>query len=130
MSKKLTPAIARILAERVREELKKQTVVLSTQLKKKVEASKEHKEYLKLVKQESEIQNKMKDLRNTIESRYSIPLAHVSLYSSGNITIYDTKSSSVEGIRDMILVEDYLSGGTETAEQLVDKLVKKLLTIK
>ena len=126
MSKKMTTTIARALAERVREELKKKTAVLSDQLKKKVEASKEYKEYMKLVKEQIAIESKLKDLRYTIESTYSTPIAHVSVYSGGSVSVYDSKTSSVEGIRDMILIEDYLSAGPETTEELVNRLVDQL----
>lgn len=127
MAKKLTTTIARALAEKVRQELKKHTEKLSNDTKAKVAASKEHKEYMRLVKQTDELNAKRNALCKSIEAKFSTDIMHISLYSSGNISVYDGSKSSVDGIRDLILIEDYLSDGTETAEQLVDKLVKKLL---
>lgn len=127
MAKKLTSTIAKALAEKVRHELKQHTSKLSADLKAKVEASKEHKEYMKVQKQIEELHVKQRTLAESMQNKFSTKIAQINIYSSGNISVYDTNNASVEGIRDLILIEDYLSDGTETTEQLIDRMVAKLI---
>lgn len=135
MSKKLTPAIAKALAERVRAEVIARTKGTSEAIEKKIDSSKLYKELVLLVTKQRELEQKKSDLIKEIESTFSTKLNSVTISHYGHserpsIYVREHSSASIDNIKDMILIEDYLSTGNETAEQLVDKLVKKLLTIK
>lgn len=132
--KPLTKTIATMLAEKVRQKLAEQTLDWSTKYKDKLEKSKEFKEYVKLWEQREVISSRMSALSNEFSQRNTTDLAKVSIntYSSKapTVSIRENNSASVEGVRDMLLLEDYFNGSTVTPEEMVDVVVKKLLTTK
>lgn len=132
--KPLTKIIATMLAEKVRQKLAEQTLDWSTKYKDKLEKSKEFKEYVKLWEQREVISSRMSALSNEFSQRNTTDLAKVSIntYSSKapTVSIRESSNVSVEGIRDMLLLEDYFNGSTITPEEMVDVVVKKLLTNK
>lgn len=132
--KPLTKTIATMLAEKVRQKLAEQTLDWSTKYKDKLEKSKEFKEYLKLWEQREVISSRMNALSNEFSQKNTTDLAKVSIntYSSKapTVSIRESNNVSVEGVRDMLLLEDYFNGSSVTPEEMVDVVVKKLLTTK
>lgn len=130
MSKKLTPTIARALAEKVRAELKARNADNSTAIVSKIEKSKDYKDLLKLNTQIHDLEIKKAELKKSIEEKHSSKIADVSisLYSYNNPSIYvrEHASASVESIKDMILIEDYMSENTLTSEEFITMIVDKL----
>jgi hypothetical protein len=61
-------------------------------------------------------------------------LADVSIYSyragEQSITIRETAMVSVEGIKNMILLDDYFSNSSDTPEELVQRIVQKIIKTK
>lgn len=132
--KPLTKAIATMLAEKVRQKLAEQTLDWSSKYKDKLEKSKEFKEYIKLWEQREVISSRMSALSEQFSQNNTTDLAKVTInsYSSKapTISIRESNKVSVEGIRDMLLLEDYFSNSTVTPEEMVDVVVKKLITTK
>lgn len=132
--KKLTPTIAKALAEQVREELKKNASAHAEKIKQDIKASKDYKQLCKYDQQMSEIRTKIDELRHAIQDKHSGMLADVSIYSyrSGeqSITIRETAMVSVEGIKNMILLDDYFSNSSDTPEELVQRVVQKIIKTK
>lgn len=127
--KKMTPIIAKALAEKVKQELQKRNKNLSETLKTKVESSKEFKAYLKLHNEVAALSDKKEELRKAITEKYSSNLCDVSIPGySQNTEVYvrDTIYLSVESIKDMILIEDYMSDSSLTSEEFVNLIVEKL----
>jgi hypothetical protein len=132
--KPLTKAIATMLAEKVRQKLAEQTLDWSSKYKDKLEKSKEFKEYIKLWEQREVISSRMSALSEQFSQNNTTDLAKISIntYTSKapTISIRESSKVSVDGIRDMLLLEDYFSNSTVTPEEMVDVVVKKLLTTK
>ena len=132
MAKKLTPTIATALAERVREKLKLNANEVSKALIEKGKKNKNYKEFCKLEDQIAKLQEQSSLLKKAFENEMSTPIAkvYVSGYRPGNygISITEKDQSSVDKIKGLILLEDYVSDGKETIEQLVDRITTKLLT--
>jgi hypothetical protein len=127
--KKLTPTIAKALAEKVKQELQKRNKNLSETLKTKVESSKEFKVYLKLQNELEILDKKKEELRKSIIEKYSSNLCDVSIPTYSHKTevyVRDTIYLSVESIKDMILIEDYMSEAAMTSEEFVNLIVEKL----
>ena len=124
--RKLTPTIAKALAEKVRVELIERNASVKQLLIDKINASKEMKNYRKLSEDYDIIQKKIADARTLLQEKYSTKTMDVSIYSSGNVNLRDTVASSVESIKDLILIEDYLSDGLETTEEIIKKIADKL----
>lgn len=132
MAKKLTTTIARALAEKVREKLKESVQGLDTSVCKQVKSTKEWKEMVKLNEEKKKITERMAALEHTLETTHTTGVISVDVctYSSGSLELRVRENynvASVEAIKDSILIEDYLSDGTETAEQLVERITNKLL---
>jgi len=130
MSKKLTTTIARALAEKVRAELIARNKGTSEAIKAKIEKSKDFKELLKIDNQIHELEAKRSELKNSIQEGNSTKIADVSisLYSRDKPCIYirEHVSASVDSIKDMILIEDYMAGDTKTPEEFVKFIADKL----
>ena len=129
MSKKLTPTIAKALAEKVKQELQIRNKNLSETLKTKVETSKEFKAYVKLQNELEVLDKKKEELRKSIIEKYSSNLCDVSIPTYSHKTevyVRDTIYLSVESIKDMILIEDYMSEAAMTSEEFVNLIVEKL----
>jgi hypothetical protein len=127
--KKLTPTIAKALAEKVKQELQKRNKNLSETLKTKVESSKEFKAYVKLQNELEVLDKKKEELRKSIIEKYSSNLCDVSIPTYSHKTevyVRDTIYLSVESIKDMILIEDYMSEAAMTSEEFVNLIVEKL----
>ena len=129
--RKLTPTIARALAEKVRAELVARNATNREALTKKIETSKIYKELCKVVSQQKEIEEKKRELVNQINETFSNKVSDVSIsmYSSDripNISIRETAKASIENIKDMILIEDYLSNGGETTEEIIARIADQL----
>lgn len=131
MSKKMTTTIARALAEKVRTKLKDAVTGMDTKVKAKITSSKEWKELAKLQLEKQKIVNQMSVIEETIRKTYTTGVmdVQVSVYSTGpELRIRENYNvSSVDAIKDTILIEDYLSGGTETAEQMIERITQQLL---
>ena len=127
--KKMTPIIAKALAEKVKQELQKRNKNLSENLKSKVESSKEFKAYLKLHNEVEALNEKKEELRKSIVDKYSSNLCDVSIPTYSHKTevyVRDTVYLSVDSIKDMILIEDYMSDSALSSEEFVNLIVEKL----
>lgn len=123
--RKLTPTIARALAEKVRVELIERNASVKQLLIDKITASKEMKNYRKLMEENEAIQRKLIDAKSLLQERYSTKTMDVSVYNT-SVHLRDTVASSVESIKDLILIEDYLSDGLETTEEIIKKIADQL----
>ncbi len=129
-TKKLTPAIAKALAEKVRAELLTRTKGTAETLKKKVESSKLYKELLLTTVKERELEEKKASLKTEIENTFSTKINDVSIsgygHSQPSVYIREHVSSSVESIKDLILIEDYMSDNTMTSDEFIKFIADKL----
>jgi hypothetical protein len=130
MSKKLTPVIAKALAEKVRAELVARHKGSTENLVDKVQSSKLYKELLSTISKISELEERKQDIRKEIENKYSTKISDVSVsayHSKPNISVNYHASFSVESIKDLILIEDYMSDDTKTAEEFITFIADKIL---
>lgn len=131
MSKKMTTPIARALAEKVRAKLQDAVTGMDTAVKEKIIASKEWKEMVKLSEEKRKIAEKMDVIEKSIEKKYTQGVldVQVSIYNSGpELRVRENYNvASVDAIKDTILIEDYLSGGAETAETMIERITQQLL---
>lgn len=129
--KKLTPVLAKALAEQVRDELRKNASSHAEKLKESIKLSKEYKQLCKFDEQIEDLRTKIDSLRTTIQDKHSSMIADVSIYSyrrgEQSITIRETAMVSVDSIKNMILLDDYFSDTTDTPEQLVQRIVDKII---
>jgi hypothetical protein len=77
----------------------------------------------------------MDEIKHSLEEKFSSKLADVSIYTYGSksdtsITIRETACVSVEGIKNMILLEDYLADAPENTEDLVKRIADKIMNSK
>lgn len=133
-TKNITSTLAKILAERVREKLSQTSMSLAEKQKEKVLASKEYAEFEKLREQERQLTAKIKAFENKISEKYSTSLMKVKLitmYVERPATVKITESTqvSVESIRDSILLEDHFATSPVTIDEMVDKMVKKFMSL-
>lgn len=129
MSKKLTPAIAKALAEKVRAELLVRHKGSTETLIKKVEASKLYKELILTIKKINELEEKKQSLRKEIEEQFSTKMSDVGVsayHSTPHVSVNYRSAFSVDSIKDMILIEDYMSDDTKTPEEFVKFIADKL----
>jgi len=129
MSKKLTPTIAKALAEKVRAELVVRHKGSTETLTKKVESSKLYKELLLTIKKIDELDEKKQVLRKEIEENFSTKMSDVgvsSYHSTPHISVNYRSAFSVDSIKDMILIEDYMSEDAKTPEEFVKFIADKL----
>ena len=129
MSKKLTPAIAKALAEKVRAELIVRHKGSTETLIKKVEASKLYKELILSIKKIEELEEKKQSLRKEIEENFSTKMSDVGVsayHSTPHVSVNYRSAFSVDSIKDMILIEDYMSDDTKTPEEFVKFIADKL----
>jgi hypothetical protein len=130
MSKKLTPVIAKALAEKVRAELLARHKGSTEALVDKVQSSKLYKELLSTISKISELEEKKQDIRKEIENKYSTKISDVSVsvyHSKPNISVNHHALFSVDSIKDLILIEDYMSDDTKTAEEFITFIADKIL---
>jgi len=129
MSKKLTPTIAKALAEKVRAELIVRHKGSTETLIKKVEASKLYKELILSIKKIEELEEKKQSLRKEIEEQFSTKMSDVGVsayHSTPHVSVNYRSAFSVDSIKDMILIEDYMSDDTKTPEEFVKFIADKL----
>ena len=129
MSKKLTPTIAKALAEKVRAELLVRHKGSTETLIKKVEASKLYKELILSIKKIEELEEKKQSLRKEIEEQFSTKMSDVGVsayHSTPHVSVNYRSAFSVDSIKDMILIEDYMSDDTKTPEEFVKFIADKL----
>jgi len=129
MSKKLTPTIAKALAEKVRAELVVRHKGSTETITKKVESSKLYKELLLTIKKIDELDEKKQSLRKEIEENFSTKMSDVGVsayHSTPHISVNYRSAFSVDSIKDMILIEDYMSENTKTPEEFVKFIADKL----
>ena len=129
MSKKLTPTIAKALAEKVRAELVVRHKGSTETITKKVESSKLYKELILTIKKIDELDEKKQVLRKEIEENLSTKMYDVgvsSYHSTPHISVNYRSAFSVDSIKDMILIEDYMSEDTKTPEEFVKFIADKL----
>jgi hypothetical protein len=128
--KKLTPIIAKALAEKVRAELVARHKGSSEILITKVESSKLYKELLLTIAKIEELEVKKQVLRKEIENNFSTKISDVgvsSYHSKPHVSVNYHASFSVDSIKDMILIEDYMSDDTKTAEEFITYIADKIL---
>jgi hypothetical protein len=129
MSKKLTPIIAKALAEKVRAELLARHKGTSEALVKKVEASKLYKELLSIISKTDELDERKLVVRKQIEEQYSTKISDVSVsayHSTPQVSVNYHSTFYVDSIKDMILIEDYMSDDTKTPEEFVNYIADKI----
>jgi hypothetical protein len=129
MSKKLTPTIAKALAEKVRAELVVRHKGSTETITKKVESSKLYKELILTIKKIDELDEKKQVLRKEIEENLSTKMYDVGVsayHSTPHISVNYRSAFSVESIKDMILIEDYMSENAKTPEEFVKFIADKL----
>ena len=128
-TKKLTPTIAKALAEKVRAELVVRHKGSTETITKKVEASKLYKELILSIKKIEELEEKKQSLRKEIEEQFSTKMSDVGVsayHSSPHVSVNYRAAFSVDSIKDMILIEDYMSDDTKTPEEFVKFIADKL----
>ena len=128
--KKLTPIIAKALAEKVRAELVARHKGSSETLVTKVESSKLYKELLSTIAKISEFEEKKQAVRKEIEEKYSTKISDVSVsayHSRPNVSVNYHALFSVDSIKDMILIEDYMSDDSKTPEEFVTYIADKII---
>jgi hypothetical protein len=127
--KKMTPTIAKALAEKVRAELVARNKTAHAALEKKVESSKLLKELKLTISKIYELENKKAELKKEIEETYSTKVSDVtiSVYGQGpTVYIREHAFASVESIKDMVLIEDYMADGNQTPEEFIKYIADKL----
>lgn len=131
MKKPLSKSIATILAERVREKVYSSLKDNEKDIRTKVVASKEAKEYLKLMDKIKELEQKKEILKEAISLKYSTPVFRVSVYGrcTGEIDVSTSCKTQfrLDYIRDLLLLEDHFKENVMSTEQIVDTIVKKLI---
>lgn len=128
--KKLTPIIAKALAEKVRAELLYRHKGTSEILIKKVEDSKLYKDLLAIISKINELEKKKQALRNEIEDKYSTNISDVNIsayHSQPQVSVNYNSTFYVESIKDIILIEDYMSDDTKTSEEFVKYIADKII---
>ena len=128
--KKLTPIIAKALAEKVRAELVARHIGSSEILITKVQSSKLYKELLLTIAKIEELEVKRQLIRKEVEDKFSTKISDVSVsayHSEPYVSVNYHASFSVESIKDMILIEDYMSDDTKTAEEFITYIADKIL---
>lgn len=132
--KRLTPTLAKALAEQVREELKRKASSHAETIKSTIKSSKDYKQLVKYEQQANEIRSKIDEIRHSIQEKHSTILADVSIYSyrsnEFSISIRETAMVSIDGIKNMILLDDYFSNSSDSPEQLVQRIVQKIIKTK
>ena len=129
----ITPTIAKILAQRVREKLSEKLALFAKNQEQKVLASKEFADFEKLREQQRQIRTKIDALENKICKMYSTSVMQVKLntvYSSQPAEVYlrETNQICIDSIRDSILLEDYFATSHVTVEEMIDNMVKKYIS--
>ncbi len=132
MQKRLTSAIATALAERVRIKLRDLVKGIDQIIKEEIESSKEYKKYNSLLEKKKVLDKELKVLSESISKKYDSKIIRVSLSHTSDhhcsLNVRENMSNtSFEAIKNSILIEDYMSGGTETAEELVERITKQFL---
>ncbi len=127
--KKMTPVIAKALAEKVRAELVARHKGSTETLTKKVEASKLYKELLLTITKIEELENKKQSLRREIEETFSTKMSDVAVsayHSKPHVSVNYRSAFSVDSIKDMVLIEDYMDDGNQTPEEFIKYIADKL----
>jgi len=128
--KKLTPIIAKALAEKVRAELVARHKGSSEILVTKVQSSKLYKELLLTIAKVEELEVKRQLIRKELEDNFSTKISDVSVsayHSEPYVSVNYHASFSVDSIKDMILIENYMSDDTKTAEEFITYIADKIL---
>ena len=128
--KKLTPIIAKALAEKVRAELVARHKGSSEILVKKVESSKLYKELLSTIAKINELEEKRQLIRKEIEVSFTTKISDVSVSAYNtrpNVSVNYHPLFSVDSIKDMILIEDYMSDDSKTPEEFVTYIADKII---
>lgn len=77
-----------------------------------------------------ELEDKKASLKTEIENTFSTKINDVSIsgygYSEPSVYIREHISSSVESIKDLILIEDYMSDNTMTSDEFIKFIADKL----
>ena len=127
--KKMTPVIAKALAEKVRAELVARHKGSTETLTKKVEASKLYKELLLTITKIEDLENKKQSLRREIEETFSTKMSDVGVsayHSKPHVSVNYRSAFSVDSIKDMVLIEDYMADGNQTPEEFIKYIADKL----
>ena len=128
--KKLTPIIAKALAEKVRAELVARHKGSSESLVRKVESSKLYKELLLTITKMEKLEEHKQALRREVEHKYSTSISDVSIsayHSKPQVSVNYHSIFYVDSIKDMILIEDYMSDDSKTPEEFVKYIADKII---
>jgi hypothetical protein len=124
--KPLTSNVIRAISSKVRDQLRVEMRGLDKILEAKVISTKEWKEYLKIAKERDEVVAKMQKAAQEIEDKYSTPLFELRICSTLVNAREKYNAVSYDGIRDTLLVEEFLSDDSETPEELINRIVLKI----
>lgn len=127
--KKLTPAIAKALAEKVRAELVARYKGSTETIVKKVESSKLYKELLATINKMEELEAKKQAIRKEIEENFSTKISDVGVsnyHLKPHVSVNYHSAFSVDSIKDLILIEDYMSDNTMTSDEFIKFIADKL----
>ena len=128
-TKKMTPTIAKAIAEKVRAELIARNKTAHAGLEKKVDSSKLYKELKLTINKIYELEEKKQEIKKEIEESFSTKISDVTISVYGkepSIYVREHAFASVESIKDMVLIEDYMADGAQTPEEFVKHIADKL----
>lgn len=133
MSKKqMTPTLAKALANQVQASLIKKINAPETadSIRNTIEKTKEWKKYVKIKAEIKSLTHAAEELSRELEVKYSNEFVKIDIHCWNDpwVRVQERyQYRSLEFIRDVILVEDYTSSGTETSEELIERISNKLL---
>jgi bifunctional ADP-heptose synthase (sugar kinase/adenylyltransferase) len=122
----LTSSVIKAISNKVSEQLSKEAKSLVKEVRNKITASKEWKQLLKLDEEQKELTEKKEKIKQEIHSKYSTPILSIDVFDNHVIVSESYRGFSSDRVRDMILIEEYLSDVSETPEELINRIVLKM----
>ena len=123
----LTATIIKAISKQVSEQLSKKAKELEKVTRDKVTASKEYKQLLRLDEEQKQLTERKEKLKQEIVAKYSIPILSINVYDNHVMVSESYRNVCSDRIRDMLLIEEYLSDGSETPEELINRIVLKMM---
>lgn len=128
----MTPTLAKALANQVQASLIKKINAPETadSIRNTIEKTKEWKKYVKIKAEIKSLTHAAEELSRELEVKYSNEFVKIDIHCWNDpwVRVQERyQYRSLEFIRDVILVEDYTSSGTETSEELIERISNKLL---
>lgn len=122
----LTSNTIKAISNRVSEQLSKEAKGLEKVISDKITASKEWKQHLKLVEEKKELFLRIEKVKDEILRKHSTPIVNIEVYHDFVRVSENYRCISSDRIRDMLLIEEYMSGDSETPEELINRIVLKI----